>query len=84
MPVAMHPFVWGHYVDYIYDFIHLQIKNNAQGQTALEEIKKFEKIEAHANVVRMHDFHYGDSAFWMVMEFCDLGDLEGDIYFMIV
>ena len=55
----------------------MQITNDKMGAEGLEEIKKFEKIEAHENIVRLHDFHYLDLSFWMIMEFCDGGDLEG-------
>ena len=55
----------------------IQIKNNKAGVDGLEEIKKFEKIELHANVVRLLDFHYLDTSFWMIMEFCDGGDIDG-------
>ena len=47
------------------------------GAEGLEEIKKFEKIGAHENIIRLHDFYCVDSSLWLIMEFCDIGDLEG-------
>jgi len=54
----------------------IQIKDNKAGMEGLDEIKKFEKIELHPNVVRLLDFHYLDTSFWMVMEFCEAGDID--------
>ena len=54
----------------------MQITNDKMGSEGLEEIKKFEKIESHPYIVRLHDFHYLDQSFWMIMEFCEAGDLE--------
>ena len=54
----------------------MQIKDNDAGVKGLEEIKKFEKINAHPNVVKLLDFHYQDTSFWMIMEFCESGDIQ--------
>ena len=52
-----------------------EIKNDQHGSMAMIEIKNFQQLENHPNIVRLYDFHYQKNSFWLVMEFCDAGDL---------
>lgn len=45
------------------------------GLNGLHEIRRLGKVKHH-NVVQMFDVHYDSDAHWMMMEFCDLGDLN--------
>ncbi|CAH1779261.1 unnamed protein product, partial [Owenia fusiformis] len=55
-----------------------QITSDSMEETmdGMEEIKILQKLTDHANVVKFHDFHFLKKSFWLVMEFCDGGDLE--------
>ena len=53
-----------------------EIQSDEKGSMAMVEIKNFQQLENHPNIVHLYDFHYRNNSFWMVMEFCDLGDLE--------
>ena len=46
------------------------------GRLALEEIKKYERLPPHPNIVKLLDYHFVDNAFWLVLEFCTDGTLE--------
>ena len=52
------------------------IKEDAHGSAAMSEIKNFQHITPHKHIVKMLDFYFFDSSFWIVMEYCDRGDLE--------
>ena len=52
-----------------------EIKTDEYGFMAMKEIKNFQQLEGHPSIVTLLDFHYNKSSFWMVMEFCDAGDL---------
>ena len=53
------------------------ITDDAKGAIALKEIKNFQHITPHKHIVKMLDFDYASKSFWIVMEYCDLGDLNG-------
>ena len=52
-----------------------EVKTDEFGFMAMKEIKHFQQLEGHANIVRLLDFHYNKNSIWMVMDFCDAGDL---------
>ena len=54
----------------------MKIPNDHKGAEAMKEIKNFQKLESHPNIIYLYDFHYRDQCFWMIMEFCDGGDLS--------
>ena len=54
----------------------IKIVKDEDGYMAMQEIKHFDRLPAHPNLIRLLDFHYKDRAFWMVMDFCDAGDLD--------
>jgi len=54
----------------------ISIKNDDDICIAVEEIRNFDRLPVHPNLIRLLDFHYSDHAFWMVMDFCDKGDLD--------
>ena len=53
------------------------VHSDAHGSMAMKEIKNFQKIPHHKHIVRMFDYDYLQNSFWIVMEYCDRGDLEG-------
>ena len=53
-----------------------EIKTDEHGSSAMVEIKNFQQLTGHPNIVHLLDFHYRDTSFWMIMEFCDEGDLD--------
>ena len=54
----------------------IKIEKDEDGSTAMQEIKLFDRLPKHLNLISLLDFHYNDRAFWMVMEFCEEGDLN--------
>ena len=58
----------------------LEIRTDDHGTQALEEIKKYERIPAHPNLVKLLDFHYKNKAFWLVLEHCNGGNLDEFAY----
>ena len=50
------------------------------GRLALEEIKKYERLPPHPNIVKLLDYHFLDNAFWLVLEYCTDGTLEEFVY----
>ena len=53
-----------------------EIKTDEHGSSAMVEIKNFQQLDGHPNIVHLFDFHYRDTCFWMIMEFCDSGNLD--------
>ncbi len=43
---------------------------------ALGEIKNLEKLPHHPNLVQYRGYHFHQDAFWLFMEFCDMGDIS--------
>ncbi|XP_013416219.1 serine/threonine-protein kinase ATG1 [Lingula anatina] len=54
----------------------LEIKDDKGGADAMSEIKTLQKLPRHANLVALYDFHFFRSSFWVVMEFCNCGELK--------
>lgn len=54
----------------------IKIEKDEDGFTAMQEIKQFDRLPDHTNLIRLLDFHYKERAFWMVMDFCEEGDLN--------
>ena len=54
----------------------LEILTDQRGEHALEEIKKYGKLRAHPNLVNLIDYHFKNTAFWVVMEYCSDGNLD--------
>ena len=52
------------------------VYDDAHGSMAMKEIKNFQKIPHHKHIVRMFDYDYLQNSFWIVMEYCDRGNLE--------
>ena len=52
------------------------IESDSQGFQAMKEVKNFQKLGKHQNIVHLFDFYFRNNAFWFVMEFCDLGHLS--------
>ena len=53
-----------------------RITTDSKGSLALGEIKNFQHIPPHKHIVKMYDFDYLDRSFWIIMELCDIGDLD--------
>ena len=47
-----------------------------KGAIALKKIKNFQHITPHKHIVKMLDYHFYQNSFWIVMEYCDRGDLD--------
>ncbi len=45
-------------------------------QVAMGEIKNLEHLPKHPNLVQYKGYHMRKDAFWVVIEFCDMGDLS--------
>jgi len=54
----------------------IRITTEQDGHDAMKEIKTFDRLTEHPNLIRLLDFHYMNRAFWMIMDFCDAGDLD--------
>ena len=54
----------------------VKINKDEDGYMAMQEIKHFNRLPGHPNLVQLLDFHYKDKSFWMVMDFSDVGDLD--------
>ena len=54
----------------------VKITKDEDGYMAMQEIKNFDRLPGHPNLVQLLDFHYKDKSFWMVMDFSDVGDLD--------
>ena len=54
----------------------VKINKDKDGYMAMQEIKHFDRLPGHPNLVQLLDFHYKDKSFWMVMDFSDVGDLD--------
>ena len=54
----------------------LEILSDQRGEQALQEIKKYDKLRAHPNLVNLIDYHFKNNAFWLVMEYCSDGNLD--------
>ena len=52
------------------------VKSDKTGADAMVEIKHFQSVQNHPHIVALLDFHYKENAIWMIMEYCDAGDLE--------
>ena len=52
------------------------VSDDMKGAIALKEIKNFQHITPHKHIVKMLDYDYGSKSFWIIMEYCDLGDLD--------
>ena len=46
------------------------------GKIAMGEIKNLELLPQHPNLVQYKGYHFRKDAFWVVIEFCDMGDLS--------
>ncbi len=46
------------------------------GAIAMGEIKNLEHLPQHPNLVQYKGYHFHKDAFWVVIEFCDMGDLS--------
>ena len=54
----------------------LEIRTDEHGARAMEEMKKYERLPEHPNLVKLLDFHYKNNAFWLVLEYCNGGNLD--------
>ena len=54
----------------------IRFKTEEDGHDALEEIKLFDRLTEHPNLIRLLDFHYMSRAFWMIMDFSEAGNLD--------
>ena len=61
----------------------LEIRTDDHGTRALDEIKKYERLPAHPNLVKLLDFHYKNNAFWLVLEHCNGGNLDEFAYMWV-
>ncbi|KAK2163136.1 hypothetical protein NP493_1479g00033 [Ridgeia piscesae] len=43
----------------------LEIRTDEHGARAMDEMKKYERLPAHPNLVKLLDFHYKNNAFWL-------------------
>ena len=57
-----------------------ELKTEKHGPVAMTEIKHFQYLQKHPHIVKLHDFDYKINSFWIIMEFCDVGDLEWYYY----
>ena len=58
----------------------IKVVTDEDGCDAMREIKLFDRLKEHPNLIRLLDFHYMNHAFWMIMDFCDGGDLDKYMY----
>lgn len=47
-----------------------------KGAMGMDEIKKLQLISAHKHIVQLLDYFFQNQSFWIVMEYCDVGDLD--------
>lgn len=52
-------------------------KHTKEINSVLTEIKNLNKVGQHPFVVSLLDFEYSGDEYWLFMEYCDLGDLDG-------
>ncbi len=43
---------------------------------ALGEIKNLQRLPHHPNLVQYKGYHFHNDAFWLFMEYCDMGDIS--------
>lgn len=53
----------------------ITVKSDKVGALAVEEIKIHASLE-HENIVKYFNFYYRNKSFWIIMEFCEEGDLN--------
>ena len=52
------------------------MKGNRGGEVAMSELRNIERLQRHPHIIRMHYYDYRSNALWIVMDFCDKGDLQ--------
>ena len=52
------------------------IANDKTGADTMTEIKHFRSVQNHPHIVELYDCHNKEKTIWMIMEYCDAGDLE--------
>ena len=52
-----------------------KISRDKQGELAMEEIKHLQKLK-HPHIVTLYDYFFKANSFWMIMEYCDAGNLD--------
>ncbi|XP_013421639.1 uncharacterized protein LOC106181717 [Lingula anatina] len=51
-------------------------RKERHGSTALSEIKVLQKLPSHQNLIRFLDYHFSQDSFWIVMDFCNMGEMK--------
>ncbi|XP_023931291.1 uncharacterized protein LOC106156501 [Lingula anatina] len=54
----------------------IEIRRERGGADAMAEIKILQKVPEHVNIIRLYDFHFFRNSFWIIMEYCNCGDLR--------
>lgn len=54
----------------------ISIDNDKKATSVMEEIRILKAIEDHKNIIKLIDFYYLNKSIWVVMEFCEEGDLN--------
>ena len=54
----------------------IKVQGDKEIADVMTEIKNFQNIKPHQNLVSMLNFHYMRNSFWLIMDYCDLGDMQ--------
>ncbi|XP_031562348.1 uncharacterized protein LOC116298089 [Actinia tenebrosa] len=54
----------------------MELKKDKIGSDAMTEIKNLQKLPSHPHIVKFFDSFFQANSFWMVMEFCNFGNLK--------
>ena len=52
------------------------MKSDRGGAVAMSELRNIQCLQQHPHIVKMHYYDYKNNSLWIVMDFCDGGDLQ--------
>ena len=52
------------------------MKSDRGGAVAMTELRNIQCLQQHPHIVKMHYYDYKNKAFWIIMEFCNCGELQ--------
>ena len=52
------------------------MKSNRGGEVAMSELRNIQCLKHHPHIIKMLYYDYKNSALWIIMEYCDKGDLQ--------
>ncbi|XP_013389777.1 STE20-like serine/threonine-protein kinase [Lingula anatina] len=53
----------------------IELKETPEGGDALAELKAMQSVPSHDNIIKLLDFQYHGNSYWILVEYCDCGDL---------